>query len=61
MRGPKFDGVNIYVWDSHKKRECMVPLLVLDDVIGQHAALDAFPEGKAYFALEVQRVFDRAT
>jgi hypothetical protein len=60
MRSPHFEGVQFYVWDSYRKRECLLPLLVLDEVIGQCAELNAFPEGKAYFEIPADEVFDAA-
>lgn len=50
--------VFVYVWDSTNERECMIPLLHLVTLIDQgHAILDAFPEGKAYYAIDGDDVF----
>jgi len=60
LRHGDFDGVMFYVWDSHNKRECFLPLLTVDDVIGQEAELAAFPEGKSYFAVPADAIFEAA-
>lgn len=53
--------VEVYVWDSFKKRECIVPLYEIDKIINDgHATLAHFPEGKAYFAIPAERLFDAA-
>lgn len=53
--------VQMYVWDSHKKRECMLHLFDLDRIINDgRADLGHFAEGKAYFALRAEDLFDAA-
>lgn len=53
--------VQMYVWDSHKKRECMLHLFELDRIINDgKAELGHFAEGKAYFALRAEDLFDAA-
>jgi hypothetical protein len=54
--------LHVYVWDSHKKRECMVHLFEIDRLIdGGKAELGHFHEGKAYFALRAEDIFEAAT
>ncbi len=60
LRVDQFDGVCLYVWDSHNQRECMLPLLRLDQAIDQHGSLNSFPEGKSYFELPADEVFRAA-
>ena len=58
---PGFDGVCFYVWDSHKKRECMFHLSVFDKLLGQgKGQLDAFAEGKPYMYWAADDVFAEA-
>ena len=53
--------VQMYVWDSHKQRECMLHLFRLDDLINEGKAnLGHFAEGKAYFALHADDIFEKA-
>jgi len=53
--------VEVYVWDSHKQRECIVPLYAIDELINQgFATLAHFPEGKAYYAIPAEHVFEHA-
>lgn len=60
IRTPDFTGVKVFVWDSHKKRACMIPLLDLDRVIGEQGALATFPEGKPYFSVAADAIFEAA-
>jgi hypothetical protein len=58
VRTAEFDGVWIYIWDSHHKRECMFPLANFDKILGEgHGALGHFPEGKPYFEFDADLVF----
>lgn len=51
-----------YVWDSKNERECMLHLFLIDGIINSgQVTLDHFPEGKAYFALKGEDVFDAAS
>lgn len=53
--------VHFYVWDSHKKRECMVHLRAIDQLIDRGVAeLGHFREGKSYFAIEGDDIFAEA-
>lgn len=53
--------VQMYVWDSHNKRECMTHLFTIDRLINDgHAELGHFHEGKAYFALRGDDIFECA-
>lgn len=52
---------HLYLWDSHNKRECMVHLFDLDALINAgKTTLAAFPEGKAYFEIKADDVFEVA-
>lgn len=51
--------VRIYVWDSHKKRECMFDLFEIERLLGEgRGNIAAFPEKKPYFALPADDVFE---
>jgi hypothetical protein len=53
--------VYLYTWDSHKKRECMVHLFAVDEIINENRAeLGHFAEGKAYFAIKGADIFEKA-
>jgi hypothetical protein len=53
--------VVIFVWDSYNERYCFVTLDEIDKLIARRGAtLDAFHEGKAYFAIPADRVFNLA-
>jgi hypothetical protein len=51
--------VQLWVLDSHKSRACFVTLTMLDSIL-PHATLETFPEGKTYFALDGDILFDCA-
>lgn len=51
--------VELWVLDSHKSRACFVSLKTLDAML-PHAELGAFPEGKTYFAIKGDILFDAA-
>lgn len=56
-----FDGVSLYVWDSHKKRETMFPLECLDALLSDGTgALGVFHEGKPYIEFPADDVFGLA-
>lgn len=53
-----FQGVRMYVWDSHREREAFFHLSLLDSLLSQgRGSLDIFPEGKAYFQFAADEVF----
>lgn len=53
--------VDLFVWDSHRKRSARLSLLALDELVRDgHARIEAFPEGKSYFAIDGESVFDAA-
>lgn len=57
-----FSGVFMYVWDSHKKRECMFHLNMLDDLMGKGlGTIDKFAEGKPYIAFYADMIFEGAS
>lgn len=53
--------VHLFVYDSHKKRNTRIALRELDRIIADGGArLASFPEGKSYFAIDGESVFDAA-
>lgn len=48
--------VDLYLWDSKKERECLIPLLTFDTLLGS-ASLDQFDQSKPYFKLGADEVF----
>lgn len=53
--------VRLFVWDSTHGRSCMIPLETIAALINDgHATLASFPEGKAYFAIQGDDIFDLA-
>jgi pullulanase/glycogen debranching enzyme len=51
--------VQLWILDSHKSKACFMPLNALDNLL-PHAELHAFPEGKPYFAISGDVIFDAA-
>ncbi len=50
--------VMIYVWDSHKQRECLFPLFNFEKLIAKgKGSLGVFAEGKPYFAFAADDIF----
>lgn len=53
---------SLFLSDSHKKRTVEVPILAVTKLIDSGAStLDYFPEGKAFFSIPAQAVWDTAT
>lgn len=53
--------VEIFLWDSHHQRSTLVPLSVLDSVLGSgQVELRTFSEGKPYFSIPANLVFGYA-
>lgn len=53
--------VTLFLWDSHRRRSCELPLRDVGVMIDeQYATLDYFPEGKAYFSLAANDVWEAA-
>jgi hypothetical protein len=51
--------VQLFFWDSHRKRHTYVPLRVIGDLVNEVAELGHFHEGVAFFALPASVVFER--
>lgn len=52
--------VSLYVWDSKYERECFVPLLEFDNLLGEPGVEQGkFGEGKAYIAVPADLLFHR--
>lgn len=51
--------VELYCWDSHKKREAFIPIEKIEQWLNEGLlTIDHFPEKKAYFAIPAKLVFD---
>lgn len=56
-----FDGVHLFIWDSHKQRMCMFHLSLLDRLLADgKGELGSFPEGKPYISWDADDVFEYA-
>jgi len=54
--------VSLYVWDSHYQRECFIPLLDFDNILGEPGVSQGkFNEGKAYVAVPADLIFHRGS
>lgn len=51
--------VDLWVLDSHNNRACLLGLNDFDGLL-PHAKIDTFPEGKAYFAIDGNHIFEAA-
>ena len=62
IRTAMFDGVWLFIWDSHKKRSCILPLVGFDEMLNEQLAeLRYFHESKPYWAFPVDAVFEKAS
>lgn len=57
-----FTGVWFFIWDSHRKRECLFPIGMLDDLLAdEKASLGVFQvDRKAYLQFHADDVFAAA-
>ena len=52
--------VDLWILDSHKHRACLLSIKDFDQHLGQGAELRTFSEGKAYFAVNGDAIFESA-
>ena len=52
--------VDFWILDSHKQRACLLSLADFDQHLAMGTELRSFPEGKAYFAVNGDAIFESA-
>lgn len=60
---PSFDGVRLYIWDSHHQRECWFHLSMLDELLADgKGALGCFEQDrKPYIHWNADDIFEAAS
>ena len=53
--------VDLWVLDSHHDRACLISLLAIDELLNDpNVTIESFPEGKAYFAIPADVIFEQS-
>lgn len=50
------DPVRLFVWDSHKRRHVILAMSQVTDAVMACDSLEKFPEGKAYYPINVDQL-----